>query len=110
MGERKPFDLSAELIDQFRQAREIPVHFYNRDGQILIYRKQDASGPEIERLLRYAPQGIFYDLDDEAALSPSKSSRAIPEGLSDAKLISREVAQKMTAHTWSCSPSCASRR
>ncbi len=99
MGELKPFDLSTEMIDQFRRAREIPVHFYNRDGQILIYRKQGATGPEIERLLRYAPHGIFYDVDDQAALFPESTERTIPDGLSDAKLISCEVAHEMTAHT-----------
>lgn len=95
----EPFEFSEELIQSFREKKEIPVHFYNRDGQILIYRKENASDTEIERILRFVKQGVYYDMEDAGKLGLEKAVREVPEGLSDTKLLGEQHAQALTADT-----------
>jgi len=99
MGDLKMFDFTPELIESFREQREIPLHFYNKDGQILIYKKEEASDAEIDRLLRFVRQGIFYDTDDEHKLGIDSSSGATEEGLSDVRLLSEQHAEELTQDT-----------
>jgi HD-GYP domain-containing protein (c-di-GMP phosphodiesterase class II) len=99
MGEYKPFDFSPEMIDRFREERQIPVHFYNKDGQILIYKKEEASEAEINRLLRFVQQGIYYNTDDTDALGLGKGVTHTEEGLSDVKLLSESYAEELTRDT-----------
>jgi len=99
MSKFQPFEFNEDVISRIREAKEIPVHFYNKDGQILIYQKSDASESEIERLLKFVDQGIYYDVNDSEALGLKKTERDVPEGLTDTKLISQQVADDMTANT-----------
>ena len=64
MVELKPFDFSDSFIDKLKEIREIPVHFYNREGQILIYKKEDASEKEIHRLVKFRGHGIYFNNED----------------------------------------------
>ena len=99
MSNLQPFEFSEEVIQGFREKKEIPAHFYNKDGQILIYKKENASDTEIERILRFVHQGIFYDVDDAARLGLDGAKRAVPEGLSDTKLLSQQHAEELAADT-----------
>ncbi len=100
MGEFLPFEFSPEIIDGFRAKKEIPVHFYNKEGQILIYRKESASDAEIERLLRFVKQGIYYSTDDMDILGiKRKDPGANADGLSDTKLLSENHAEELTRDT-----------
>lgn len=95
----QPFDITEEVLQKFNEDGEIPVHFYNKDGQILIYKKEHASEAEIKRLLRFVDQGIYYNTDDAALLGMDGDKREVPEGLSDTKLLGEEMAKQMTADT-----------
>lgn len=100
MGEYLPFDFTPEIIDKFREEKQIPVHFYNKDGQILIYKKEDATEAEINRVLRFVEQGIFYNTDDTDALGLGKKEESqTEEGLSDVKLLSENHAEELTKDT-----------
>ncbi|MBI3395357.1 MAG: hypothetical protein HY042_05950, partial [Spirochaetia bacterium] len=97
MAKFSPFEFTPEVMDKVRGSREIPVHFYNKEGQILIYRKENASEQEIDRLIRFVSQGnIFYNEEDSEKLG-MKKKRVIPEGLSDTKLLGEETAEQMAA-------------
>ena len=77
-----PFDFSDEFLERLRELKEIPVHFYNREGQILIYKKKDVTDLEIDRLVRFRKQGIYYDNKDEETIEDlfgeKDESREIP--------------------------------
>lgn len=93
------FEFTPEVMDKVRATKEIPVHFYNKEGQILIYKKENASEGEVERLFRFVTQGIYYNEDDSEKLGLKKRNKDIPEGLSDTKLLSAETADSMSADT-----------
>lgn len=100
--EYRLFEFTDEIIDSFREKGEIPVHFYNKDGQILIYKKEDATEAEIDRLLRFVKQGVYYHLDDMDALGLNKkkgNSDQSEAGLADTKLLSKEHAEVLTEST-----------
>ncbi len=93
------FEFTPEVMEKVRGSKEIPVHFYNKEGQILLYKKENASEGEIERLFRFVQQGIYYNEDDSEKLGLRKRNKDIPEGLSDTKLLSVEAADTMAADT-----------
>lgn len=87
------FDFSDETITKLRSDQKIPIHFYNKNGQILIYRKEEATDHEIDQLLKFKTQGIYYDINDEEKLKQkkTKTEQLEPEeGLSNKKLFNRE--------------------
>lgn len=90
------FEFTPDVMNGIRDSRNIPVHFYNKDGQILIYKKENASDSELERLFRFVRQGIYYDKADEhILLGTEPPQREIPEGLSDTKLLGEKHADAM---------------
>lgn len=96
------FDFSDEIINDFKARKQIPIDFYNNKGQILIYRKDEATDAEIERLFKFINQGIYYKEEDEHKLKGKKKKekpRKTPEGLSDTKLISKNYADALTNDT-----------
>ncbi len=99
--EFKPFYLTEEISQQIINTKEIPVHFYNQEGQIIIYKKKNATDKEIERLFRYTQQGkLFYDLEDRDKLGIREDKqRDIPEGFTDTKLITEQQAKSVTEVT-----------
>jgi HD-GYP domain-containing protein (c-di-GMP phosphodiesterase class II) len=101
MAEKKyvPFEFTPEIMQQIVESREIPVHFYNKEGQILIYKKVDATEQEIDRLFRFVQLGVYYDQDDGEKLGIKEPPREIPEGLTDTKLLTQEVARDLTSET-----------
>ncbi len=98
MGEFHLFEFNPETIERFRSQKEIPVHFYNKDGQILIYKKEQASDAEIDRLLRFVEQGIYYNTDDTDVLGIKKKEKT-EDGLSEVKLLSEDHASGLTHDT-----------
>ncbi|EMO78335.1 hypothetical protein LEP1GSC127_2082 [Leptospira kirschneri str. 200801925] len=54
------FDFTEEIIQHFKINSVIPVDFYNRNGQILIHKKENADGDDITKLLRFESQGIYF--------------------------------------------------
>jgi hypothetical protein len=98
-----PFDFSDEFLERLRELKEIPVHFYNREGQILIFKKKDVTDLEIDRLVRFRRQGIYYDNRDEETIEDlfgeTDETREIPEGLTDTKLISEKYTDILTRET-----------
>ncbi len=100
------FDFTPEIIERFREESIIPVNFYNKNGQILINRKERASIHEINQLLKFQAIGIYFDQNDyrkmtgeetPADTEPPPAGRVIPRGLTDTKLLSREAADALTA-------------
>ncbi len=105
MPEFKPFEFTDEFLEKLRDIKEIPVHFYNKDGQILIYRKENASAKEIDRLVRFRNQGIYYSTEDADKLSTlpgpveQEPGPEIPEGLTNTKLISEKHTDQLASGT-----------
>ncbi|HBS06012.1 MAG TPA: hypothetical protein DEA96_13680 [Leptospiraceae bacterium] len=95
MSKFELFDFTPEIVESFRENHEIPVHFYNKDGQVLIHKKENASEAEIDRLLRFIKQGIYYDIEDSEKLGLQEKGRDIPEGLTDTKLISENITTEL---------------
>lgn len=89
--ELKPFDFSDEIFDKLKREHSIPVHFYNKNGQILIHKKNNASDHEIDQLFKFKNQGIFFDEAEEAKLRDSKKEIENEiEGLSNTRLFDRK--------------------
>ncbi|MBS0619000.1 MAG: hypothetical protein JSR44_12480 [Spirochaetes bacterium] len=91
----KPFNFSPEIIARMRDSQEIPVNFYNANGQVLIPRKEQATNDMINKLLQHIGSGVFYREDDEDRLGLKSTARADLEGLSDAKLIDEKRIAEM---------------
>ncbi len=89
MKSLKEFVLDDIIIAQIRETRIIPVNFYNRQGQVIIPKKQNASAIEIKKLLQFARAGIYYNPSDSISVSGLKAIPA-PIGFSNKKLISAE--------------------
>ncbi len=94
----KPFNFSPEIIARMRDTQEIPVNFYNASGQILIPRREQATGDMINKLLQHIGSGIFYREDDEDKLG-LKGARKDLEGLTDTKLLSEQRVAEMAEAT-----------
>jgi len=71
----KQFDFTEEVIQTFREQNVIPIDFYNRDGQILIHKKDNAVPEDVNRLLKFEAQGIFFRNEDYEKLFAKQSSR-----------------------------------
>lgn len=101
MAEKKflLFDFTPEIMQQIIETREIPVHFYNKEGQILIYRKVDATEQEIDRLFRFVQLGIYYDHDDSEKLGIKEDHKDVPEGLSNTRLFDQQTAHDIANET-----------
>lgn len=95
----EPFPLTPEIAESFRAKKQIPAHLYSKEGQILIYKKEDAGEVEIERLLKFAERGIYYNTEDAETFGLKGSERKIPEGLSDTKLLGEETAVQLSKET-----------
>ena len=95
MSRLKRFDLSKKDIESFQQKQIIPVDFYNKDGQILIHQKGVATQTDINRVLRFAGQGIYYKAEDESKISPREKEKK-PQALSETKLLAKEHAVAMS--------------
>ncbi len=89
MKSLKEFVIDDIIIAQIRETRIIPVNFYNRKGQLIIPKKQNASAVEIKKILHFARDRIYYNPSDSISVSGLKDIPA-PEGFSNTKLISAE--------------------
>ncbi|MCG9875679.1 MAG: c-di-GMP phosphodiesterase [Leptospiraceae bacterium] len=58
------FEFTQEIIDGFRKAAQIPVDFFNKEGQVLINKQDNANAEDFGKLLKFEFQGIFYLKDD----------------------------------------------
>jgi HD-GYP domain-containing protein (c-di-GMP phosphodiesterase class II) len=58
------FDFTQEIIDSFHENQAIPVDFYNKDGQILIHKKEQASSDDFTKLLKFEFQGVYFKSSD----------------------------------------------
>lgn len=105
----KPFEMTEAVIEQMRTTRSIPARLYNKDGQTLIFPKNDISAAELEKLFKFNYQGVFYDPADgilfglETPKTPPKAPvktlerpEEIPtyDGLTATRLINQEMAKK----------------
>ncbi len=95
----KPFNFSPEVIARMRETQEIPVNFYNVNGQVLIPKKEQASTELINKLLQHIGSGIFYRESDEDRLGIKKEQREDLEGLTDTKLLSEKRVSELSAAT-----------
>lgn len=95
----KPFNFSPEIIARMRDTQEIPVNFYNANGQVLIPRKEQASGDMINKLLQHIGSGIYYREDDEDKLGLRKNANPELEGLTDTKLLTEKRVAEITEAT-----------
>jgi len=93
----KPFNFSPEIIARMRETQEIPVNFYNSNGQVLIPKKEQASADLINKLLQHIGTGIFYRESDADRLGVKKNGREDLEGLTDTKLLSEQRVAELSA-------------
>lgn len=91
------FEFNEEVINYFHESKFIPVDFYNKSGQILIPKKNNATENEINALLKFIPQGIYFLEADAHKLK--KPERKIPDGLSDTKLLTQETTSALLHDT-----------
>jgi HD-GYP domain-containing protein (c-di-GMP phosphodiesterase class II) len=91
----KPFNFSPEVIARMRDTQQIPVNFYNANGQVLIPRKEQASGDMINKLLQHIGSGVYYKEGDEEKLGIKKNTGDL-EGLTETKLLTEQRVNEMT--------------
>ncbi|TGK01587.1 c-di-GMP phosphodiesterase [Leptospira langatensis] len=58
------FEFNADVIRQFKENQVIPIDFYNKNGQILIHRKDNATEADINKLQKFELQGIYFLLSE----------------------------------------------
>ncbi len=95
----KPFNFSPEVIARMRDTQQIPVNFYNANGQVLIPRKEQATGDMINKLLQHIGSGIFYREGDEDKIGIKSGARQDLEGLSDTKLLTEQRVAELSQAT-----------
>ena len=95
----KPFNFSPEIIARMRDTQEIPVNFYNSNGQVLIPKKEQAPPEMINKLLQHIGSGVFYRESDEDRLGIKRGGREDLEGLTDTKLLSEQRVAELSAAT-----------
>ena len=89
----KKFDFSEEVIKSFQEKRSIPVDFYNKTGQILIHKKTEAKQIDIDRIMRFINQGVYYKVEDEVKVKKGPAKGKVKEeeaSLSDIKLLGKK--------------------
>lgn len=82
-----------------RETQEIPVNFYNGNGQVLIHKKEQASAEMINKLLQHIGGGVFYREEDEDRLRLKKTTCEDLEGLSDTKVLDTARMAELSAAT-----------
>ncbi|PJZ71124.1 c-di-GMP phosphodiesterase [Leptospira perolatii] len=85
------FDFTEDVIQHFRENRIIPVDFYNKTGQILIHKKDMASGEDISKLLKFEQQGIFFLKSEISKIKPGRKGGDV----SFTKLVNTELTSDM---------------
>ncbi|EQA44458.1 HD domain protein [Leptospira broomii serovar Hurstbridge str. 5399] len=90
------FDFTEEVIQHFRENRIIPVDFYNKNGQILIHRKDMASADDINRLQKFEKQGIYFLAAEIGKIRPGSGRRNSSLDPSFEKLIDPELTINLT--------------
>ena len=92
------FNLSPEILQSFRKNRSIPVDFFNKNGQTLIHKKEDASDLDLERVERFIQQGIYYREEDSKKIHKTPEPKKPPSSaLSDSKLLNEKHASEMSS-------------
>ena len=62
------FELTEDILASLHESSSIPVNFYNKDGQALLPKKENATGDDISKLQKFEKQGIYYNRDDIESL------------------------------------------
>ncbi|TGK21067.1 c-di-GMP phosphodiesterase [Leptospira fluminis] len=90
------FDFTEEVIQHFRENRIIPVDFYNKNGQILIHKKDMATGDDINRLQKFEKQGIYFLLSEIGKINPGSGRRGYGGDPSFDRLINPDLTVNLT--------------
>ncbi|MBM9499319.1 c-di-GMP phosphodiesterase [Leptospira sp. 201903071] len=86
------FEFTSDVIKSFVSQSEIPVDFYNKNGQILIHKKSDASEEDITRLQKFESQGIFFLISEKDKIVKNKKPDSIHgRGVSFTKLVNTDL-------------------
>ncbi len=97
MNDLIPFIIDEVTVSRMRATGEIPVNFFNKTGQVIVPKNLNATEIQINGLLKFIDQGLYYRKEDEEKLKGDK--RSIPEGLSDTKLINEETTYALNRDT-----------
>ena len=97
--ELRKYEFTEEMMNQLREKGEIPVNFYNKEGQVLIHKKEEASLHEINALMRFTSQGVYFDQAEIDKLLMKPAEEAAPAGLTNTRLLSEQTARDLTTST-----------
>jgi len=100
MQKYKSFELTDEIISNIKNKSEIPVDFHNKNGQVLIHKKMNATEHEINKLLNFVKQGIYFDENEAYKLGLNRRKRrSTPLGLSNVKLLNLALTNNLVKDT-----------
>nr|WP_167881616.1 c-di-GMP phosphodiesterase [Leptospira wolffii] len=87
------FEFNSDVIRQFKENQMIPVDFYNKNGQILIHRKDNASEADINKLQKFELQGIYYlhSERDKVTIRPEHPDAVNGKKVSYIKLVNPDL-------------------
>ncbi|RHX82489.1 c-di-GMP phosphodiesterase [Leptospira yasudae] len=71
------FEFNSDVIKSFISQSEIPVDFYNKNGQILIHKKSDASEEDVTRLQKFESQGIYFLISEKDKFAKPKNPDSV---------------------------------
>ncbi|MFA4796051.1 c-di-GMP phosphodiesterase [Leptospira kirschneri] len=74
------FEFNSDVIKSFISQSEIPVDFYNKNGQILIHKKSDASEEDVTRLQKFESQGIYFLISEKDKVIKPKDNPDMVHG------------------------------
>lgn len=91
------FEFNSDVIRQFKENQVIPVDFYNKNGQILIHRKDSATEADINKLQKFELQGIYYLLSerDKITIRPDLPDAVNGKKVSFIKLVNTDLTIQM---------------
>ncbi|PJZ57059.1 c-di-GMP phosphodiesterase [Leptospira barantonii] len=86
------FEFNSDVIKSFISQSEIPVDFYNKNGQILIHKKSDASEEDVTRLQKFESQGIYFLISEkDKFVKPKQPDNVHGKEVSFTKLVNVDL-------------------
>ncbi len=91
MADLQLFDLNEDIRQRILDSKSIPVDFYNKQGQVIIYKKADVPEHEIQKLFQISKRGIYYHEADLKLFTGEITEPEPPEGFSNVKLFTEQI-------------------
>lgn len=93
MNELRPFELTKDIALKIQEKGEIPINFYNQDGNIVIHKAPDLDPETLENFQKQIGNELFVDSAETYFFNLIKkdSNKDELDGLTNTKVISQRM-------------------